>query len=145
MHRRTTIKELREELFEPQNKRRASYLLELWVERVVETSDVLIDTYAVRNAAASARDNTTIAKFVFSESGIITFFGRIFANNEKQLGQKRKKIVKELTDKKIFEDLQTNRKLMLLESSKLAEGGEDRPYCRAVLQLDKLNNCELPA
>ena len=96
------MKELRDELTEQQGKRRGSFLMEVCLERVIETSDVLIDTYAVRNSSPSANDNSEIARFVFREAGINEMFAKLFAPNEQTLCMKRKKLLKDYSDKRLF-------------------------------------------
>jgi len=41
--------------------------------------------------------------------------------------------------------MQADPRLALLDTSKLAEAGEDKPYSRAILQLDRLGSYELPS
>jgi hypothetical protein len=65
-----------------QAKRRGSFLMEMCLERVIETTDVLIDMYAARNIFPSVEHNTRIAKMVFRESHIMDMFIRLFKHNE---------------------------------------------------------------
>lgn len=135
IQKNSSLKDLREELKEQYNKRRSEeYVMEICLDRVIETIDVLVDSYAVRTSSVIASapfETTEICKFVFLESGIYDIYRKVCKPQEDILQQKKKKILASMWYEQIFEKLKTDDKLRLYKKGK-SEKDAPFPYKSAI-------------